>query len=364
MQYQKTEILSGLIGELSKSVMCGICLDDLNDPSALSCSHVFCNTCLSSILRNEKKCPLCAANIKTKNAPQKLHDISPVIGLIRQLIDCYNSNDTALSKQVLRERRHVYTAGDIVEVAPRTWPGINRPGGTAWVTNVHTNSDGTEEKYDVRYVLGGLTDSAVPGRYIRPADGMERQTGRRTRNAAQLQADGSHTSASFKRPKRRSVTPDVDAPEMTQSAHVTDSRNCERSRSIERKPTAAEDIVLVASALDESQQKVLSSFRDIFPSSRMVDSYSTEVTHVVVAAVRSNQGKKRSRKVIELKQRTMKYLMGVLEGKWIVCLNWLQECIDAKRIVPEDPYEVERDYKAAPGVKGTPKLSREITQVV
>ena len=44
--------------------------------------------------------------------------------------------------------------GDIVNVASRTWPGINKPGGVGLVTNI-TPVDNSAVKYDVTYVLGG-----------------------------------------------------------------------------------------------------------------------------------------------------------------------------------------------------------------
>ena len=43
--------------------------------------------------------------------------------------------------------------GDIVNVASRTWPGINKPGGVGLVTNI-TPVDNSV-KYDVTYVMGG-----------------------------------------------------------------------------------------------------------------------------------------------------------------------------------------------------------------
>lgn len=44
------------------------------------------------------------------------------------------------------------TVGSIVRVQSRTWPGINKPGGVARVTNVYADS----HAYDVAYVLGGI----------------------------------------------------------------------------------------------------------------------------------------------------------------------------------------------------------------
>lgn len=35
--------------ELSKSIMCGICLDDISSPLSLICSHTFCKKCLLEV---------------------------------------------------------------------------------------------------------------------------------------------------------------------------------------------------------------------------------------------------------------------------------------------------------------------------
>jgi hypothetical protein len=50
--------------------------------------------------------------------------------------------------------KSVFAVGTIVQVQARTWPGVNKHGGVARITSVHTSSDGSV-KYNVRYVLGG-----------------------------------------------------------------------------------------------------------------------------------------------------------------------------------------------------------------
>lgn len=53
----------------------------------------------------------------------------------------------------------VFSEGDLVEVQSRTWPGINKPGGSGRIVRVHQETDENGRPvavYDVRYVLGGL----------------------------------------------------------------------------------------------------------------------------------------------------------------------------------------------------------------
>jgi hypothetical protein len=54
------------------------------------------------------------------------------------------------------------TVGRLVEVASRTWPGINRPGGVARVTKVHE----VERTVDVSYMVGRSREKNVPMEYV------------------------------------------------------------------------------------------------------------------------------------------------------------------------------------------------------
>ncbi|OQS06431.1 hypothetical protein THRCLA_01517, partial [Thraustotheca clavata] len=60
-----------------------------------------------------------------------------------------------------------YKIGDLVEVETRTWPGINKIGGAARVTNVY--KEGQDTFVDVRYFLGG-SEKRVDIEYVQPSD--------------------------------------------------------------------------------------------------------------------------------------------------------------------------------------------------
>lgn len=57
---------------------------------------------------------------------------------------------------------HGHALGALVEVAARTSPGFNLPGGTARISAIHDDGN----KYDVKYVLGG-SEKRVDACYIR-----------------------------------------------------------------------------------------------------------------------------------------------------------------------------------------------------
>ena len=65
------------------------------------------------------------------------------------------------------------TVGRLVEVQSRTWPGINKPGGVARVTNVHYDDDLALSHIDVQYILGNTKEKEVPVDYVRLAPEYE-----------------------------------------------------------------------------------------------------------------------------------------------------------------------------------------------
>ncbi|EFA04146.2 uncharacterized protein LOC103313062 [Tribolium castaneum] len=58
--------------------------------------------------------------------------------------------------------------------------------------------------------------------------------------------------------------------------------------------------------------------------------FSPKVTHLVVSVNEQNY----------LKDHTIKYILAVAAGIWVVNFKWVQECLVKNAIVPEEPYEV------------------------
>ena len=77
---------------------CPICLDILNKPLVLNCTHSFCMGCIISSLRTQNKCPLCRMDIDITDSILLSHDLEIEQHIIKKkskedtLIDIINNN--------------------------------------------------------------------------------------------------------------------------------------------------------------------------------------------------------------------------------------------------------------------------------
>lgn len=76
-----------------------------------------------------------------------------------------------------------WTVGQLVSVEPRTWAGINRPGGVAKITKLHYSS-GFVESVDVKYVIGAGVDTKLDLDFVEPHEELQR--GGRARRGREL----------------------------------------------------------------------------------------------------------------------------------------------------------------------------------
>ncbi|KAK6917118.1 hypothetical protein RJ641_017869 [Dillenia turbinata] len=76
----------------------------------------------------------------------------------------------------------------------------------------------------------------------------------------------------------------------------------------------------------------------------VLKNWSSDVTHVI-ASVDANGACR----------RTLKVLMGILEGKWILSIDWIKACMKAMEPVDEEQYEIKLDIH---GNRDGPRLGR------
>ncbi|KAI8489949.1 BRCA1-associated RING domain protein 1 [Branchiostoma belcheri] len=101
-------------------------------------------------------------------------------------------------------------------------------------------------------------------------------------------------------------------------------------------------VVALATGLDNKQREALEQCMLVLDG-KVVKTFSDQVTHLVTACDEAGHC-----------PRTIKYLRGVLTGKWIVSFKWVSACLEQQQCVPEGPYEV-LGTTAKPGSTGASK---------
>ncbi|CAM6095452.1 unnamed protein product [Calypogeia fissa] len=101
--------------------------------------------------------------------------------------------------------------------------------------------------------------------------------------------------------------------------------------------------VLCGSALDPGIKGKLAAFASVTGAS-VAKRWSLNVTHVITGTDEQGGAK-----------RTLKFLLALLQGRWIVKSEWMSACLSAGHIIGEDQYEVTSDIN---GCIGGPQRSR------
>nr|KYP45159.1 Protein BREAST CANCER SUSCEPTIBILITY 1 isogeny [Cajanus cajan] len=102
-------------------------------------------------------------------------------------------------------------------------------------------------------------------------------------------------------------------------------------------------IVLCCSALSVQERKVVSEFERVSKVTVLKD-WDSSVTHVIASTDENGACK-----------RTLKVLLGILEGKWILNIEWIKACLKEKDPVDEEWYEINADIH---GIRDGPRLGR------
>ncbi|XP_062184346.1 BRCA1-associated RING domain protein 1-like [Phragmites australis] len=96
-------------------------------------------------------------------------------------------------------------------------------------------------------------------------------------------------------------------------------------------PFLTSEWVICGSALNGHEKEILDQFEHQ-TGITVTNNWRSDVTHVI--ANTDERG---------ACARTLKVLMAILAGKWVLSVNWLKACIEAREPVPEEPYEISSD---------------------
>ncbi|WZY69066.1 hypothetical protein YC2023_001306 [Brassica napus] len=103
-------------------------------------------------------------------------------------------------------------------------------------------------------------------------------------------------------------------------------------------------LVLCCSGLTDEEKSVISEFAEL-SGVTISRKWEPRVTHII-ASINDNGACK----------RTLKFMMGVLEGKWILSIDWIKACMNNREYVTEEPYEISIDVH---GTRQGPYIGRQ-----
>ncbi|KAJ3696143.1 hypothetical protein LUZ60_001520 [Juncus effusus] len=101
--------------------------------------------------------------------------------------------------------------------------------------------------------------------------------------------------------------------------------------------------ILSCSALSLEEKELVSEFSKL-TGAQISKCWSPNITHVIASTNEKGACK-----------RTLKYLMAILNGKWIITLDWIRICMEAMEPVDEEKFEVKIDVH---GIRNGPRLGR------
>ncbi|WVY93974.1 hypothetical protein V8G54_033062 [Vigna mungo] len=102
-------------------------------------------------------------------------------------------------------------------------------------------------------------------------------------------------------------------------------------------------IVLCCSALSVQEKDIVSKFESVSKVT-VLKNWDSSVTHVIASTDENGACR-----------RTLKVLLGILEGKWILNVEWIKACMKEMNPVGEERYEINVDIH---GIRDGPRLGR------
>ncbi|KAL3849996.1 hypothetical protein ACJIZ3_011878 [Penstemon smallii] len=108
-------------------------------------------------------------------------------------------------------------------------------------------------------------------------------------------------------------------------------------------PIEPQEWVFCGSSLSSDEKILLLKFASACGAT-VLKFWSPKVTHVIAATDTNGSC-----------SRTLKVLMAILNGRWVLPMDWVKVCMEENRPEPEEPYEVNLDNH---GCRDGPKLGR------
>jgi hypothetical protein len=162
--------------------------------------------------------------------------------------------------------------------------------------------------------------------------------------------------------KKKESSSSVDSDEEKENDESS-SNKAKSPRAVSSKSTSSKFVLLPTSLNDEALTELKEVSKQLGGS--VVKHFNAKVTHIVTDFValpaasikRSASGLSNStnnslmlaqqnvdkNKVLKAAKRTVKFLMGILQGKWLITMDWIKQCRKEGQWVSEESFEIECD---------------------
>ncbi|KAL6201474.1 hypothetical protein ACLB2K_025188 [Fragaria x ananassa] len=140
--------------------------------------------------------------------------------------------------------------------------------------------------------------------------------------------------------RRKKITPRKQPGDDCKKVHVKQDSNTSQDLKF---CGSSKKLVLCCSTLTSAERESVAEFERL-SGLTVLKKWDSTITHVI-APIDENGACR----------RTLKVLMGILEGKWILSMGWIKACMEAMKLVNEEPYEISIDIY---GIRDGPRLGR------
>ncbi|KAF9606902.1 hypothetical protein IFM89_029501 [Coptis chinensis] len=393
--------------KMGLELKCSLCLNMLSKPMLLPCDHMFCSTCIPNLTELGSDCPICYRHYTDKDMRRPPY-MENILGIYKSMeatlgtsffqTSFLQSDITGLQKN--GDQNQELNSSQLTQASPCSPPSF---GETKDSDDDHSDRSGErsakrspaevtvkkENEVGKRAKLCGRPNSAVEDQArntkrqkldfelqdMAPTSGINDQSNN-------LDAENKLEIPPFDAQPRTSYNLCED-PVFTcgfcQSSIVSEEdglmlcpthslQKFPRERSTSEKkpgnnyhsttkiaiqqpdkvwaasPGTTNEWVICGSSLSSAEKNFLAKFAKITGATVSKD-WNPKVTHVIAQTDEKGAF-----------SRTLKALMAILNGSWILKIDWIKACMEAMNPVNEEPYEVSIDVH---GCQDGPKNGRE-----
>lgn len=320
------------IQRMAEELKCPICQGLLNRAASLSCNHVFCSSCIVPSLKQNSSCPVCKMPVGPREALPTPH-MDALVNICRSMevaagLSLFNSKLTSQSDATENANEENQEGFDCPDSLKRKAPGLPKAtlkkaksrGQNPHSKQVLSPKAASESlNYKIKCVP---TDPDGSDQTIAQCDSSSQDSHLISDNSANLDTEANKISSRDAENSRRTHHK---APRQLKTHSVSSKVKEARLSSLTRR------LVFCYSGTDDAGKEQVAKFASLM-GAVVSDMWSKEVTHVIAGTDENGAAK-----------RTAKFLMGILEGKWIIKKDWIAACTRERRLVHEDRFEVTHD---------------------